>query len=263
MENTAESDRLLLARVEDAARLCRLKSTPRFVGFLDERQSVIALAAARAAAGHTGEGCRLFGGYPDAERTLLGFLPDWCADLASEEAQALFPIAPVTLSWRADRASRPLSHRDFLGTLMSLGIKRESVGDILVGEGKAVLFLLRDILSYVLSQLEKVGGARVTAAEGLPAELPGVHSFLEISDTVASPRLDAVIASLVRGSRGRAEELLAAGLVSLDGLPCDKSTRTVAEGVVIKIRGTGKFIIDALRDRTKKGRLMLRARKYL
>lgn len=258
MEHTAESDRLLLARVEDAARLCRLKSTPRFIGFLDERQGGIALAAA----GKTGQSCRLFGGYPDAERTLLGFLPDWCAEPASEEAEALFPIAPVTVAWRADRADRPLSHRDFLGTLMSLGIKRESVGDILAGEGEAVLFLLRDVLPYVLSQLQKVGGAGVTAAEGLPPELPGAHSFLEISDTVASPRLDAVVASLARGSRGRAEELLAAGLVSLDGLPCEKPTRTVSEGAVIKIRGTGKFIIDALGERTKKGRLLLRARKY-
>ena len=260
MEGGTGEDRLLLARVEDAARLCALKSVPRFVGFLDERQGAVALAAARRMPALAA--ARLYGGYPDAERTVLGFLPDWCEDPEGEEAEALFPLCPVTCTWRADRAAKPLSHRDFLGTLMSLGIKRESVGDILVGEGIAVLFLLRDVLPYVLTQLGKVGGAGIEAKEGRPAELPGASAFLEITDTVASPRLDAVTASLIKSSRGKAEELLAAGLVSLDGLPCDKPTRTVPEGAVIKIRGTGKFVIDALSDRTKKGRLMLRARKY-
>lgn len=258
MENTAEQDRLLLARVEDAARLCAQKAAPRFVGFLDERQAALCLPAAR----RTGEGFRLYGGYADAERTVLGFLPNWCEEPESEAAAELFPIAPATVTWRADRTARPLTHRDFLGALMGLGIKREAVGDILVGEGTAVLFLLQDVLPYVLSQLQKVGSAGVAVSEGRPDELPGSRDFLEITDTVASPRLDAVAAVLMRTSRGRAEEAIAAGLVYLGGLPCDKADKTVLPGTVIKIRGTGKFIIDGLSDRTKKGRIVLRARKY-
>lgn len=257
-EYGAAEDRLLLARIEDAARLCAGKSSPRFVGFLDERQGALALRAGRSA----GCLCRLYGGYADGERTVFGALPDWCAELGEEEITALFPIVPITITWRSETARRPLTHRDILGTVMGLGIKREAAGDILIEEGRAVLFVMSEVAPYVLSQMDKAGNVGVKAAEGLPETLPGARSFLEITDTVASPRLDAVVAALAGGSRSRAESLIAAGLVSLDGLPCEKGAGTVPEGSIVRIRGVGKFAVDALHERSKKGRVLLRARKY-
>lgn len=210
----------------------------------------------------SGVDCRLFGGFADAERRVFGALPDWCAEMEDGQVVSLFPILPFTVTWRAETARRPLTHRDILGTLMGLGIKRESVGDILVEEGRAVLFLLHDIGPYVVSQVDKMGGVGVKWKEGLPAELPGVHAFQEITETVASPRLDAVTAALTKSSRGRAEEWIQASLVYLDGLPCEKGTKMVPAGSILKIRGVGKFIVDAVHERSKKGRVILRARKY-
>jgi len=248
-----EEDKLLAAKVSDAIRLCMLKSTPRFVGFLNERQGAIVSMVAKSKATNF----KLYGGYDSAERAYFGVFPDWCQN---ENYDGMFPISAVTLHFRNGEG---LSHRDFLGALMGLGIKRESVGDILVEDSRAVIFLNQDICVYVLTQLDKVGSAGIKIEEGITGSLPQGGGFLSISSTVPSPRLDAVISALLNTSRGKIEELIISGLVSIDSLPCEKVTKEVLEGSVIKIRGSGKFIVDSLSKQTKKGRLIINARKYL
>lgn len=244
-------DDLTAARIRDAIRLCSAKSTPRFVGFLDMRQAAAALAVCRQ---EKAEG-RFFGGYEDAERRVFGVFPDWC-----EPDDSLYPIVALTAEYRA--ADR-LTHRDFLGTLMALGITRESVGDILTGEGRTVLFVIKDIAPYLLAQVEKVGGTGVRLAEGMTGELPAGGGFEELAGTVSSPRLDCMVAALIRQSRGKAQQLIAEGNVSVNSLLCEKETRILSEGDRISIRGAGKFIIDSLGGLSKKGRTIYKARKYL
>lgn len=242
---------LLIPRINDAVRLCESTQTPKFVGFLTSNQ----VAEAEKELKKFSTAYSFYGGYDEAERVLFGAFPEWC-----EERDALFPIAPVTFTYRkCDK----LSHRDFLGALMSLGISRETVGDILIEEGRAVAFLSSDITDFVLSQIDKVARVGVMAEKGYVPPLPNMSGFEEITDTVASPRLDCVVASLSKCSRSQAETLILDGLVSINSVCVTKTVKAVLDGDKITIRKKGKFVIESLTQKTKKNRVILIAKKYV
>lgn len=242
---------ILLARTQDAIRLCENSSFPKFVGFLtpDER------AVVQSQISKFSHSCCFYGGYEDAERVYFGALPQWC-----EKSEDFFPIEAITLNFRS---CDKLTHRDFLGALMSLGISRETVGDILVGEGKAVIFISKDVADFVISQLEKIGRVGVTLQKGYTLPLPGLSQKQDFSDTIASQRLDCIVSSLAKCSRSKAEELISGGQVFVNSIPIEKTVKTVNEGDKITIRGKGKFEIVSLTDKTKKNRIILQAKKYV
>lgn len=251
ISNTASEDALLRARVEDAVRLCEIRSCPRFVGFLDERQQTVA----RAVLHHCGGTPFLFfGGYEDAERTLLGVFPSYM-----EPDPAAFPILPLGFSYRREAS---LNHRDFLGTLLSLGVKRETVGDIVCGEGLTVAFVEEELAAHFASGVDKVGGEGVRIQCPYEGGLPGGREFEERRDTVASPRLDAVLKVMIGTSREEAAHRIAAGLVSVNHVPCLSASAAVKEGDRVSVRGEGRFLVDALGPPTKKGRLFVTVKKY-
>ena len=242
---------LLIPRINDAIRICETSQAPKFVGFLTSNEvaeieknlkSIITKYS-------------FYGGYDEAERLFFGAFPEWC-----DERQELFPITPVTFTYRECDA---LSHRDFLGALMSLGLTRETVGDILVEKGRAVAFLSSDIADYVLSQLDKIAWVGVKVEKGYSMPLPNMSGFEEITDTVASPRLDCVVASLSKSSRAQAEEFILNGFVSVNSVCVTKTVKTVNEGDKITIRRKGKFLIESLAQKTKKNRVILIAKKYV
>lgn len=243
-------ERLLERRIADALQIADRRQVPHFVGFLTEEEA----ARAAAFAGNRGARFCLWGGYDDAERRLFCALPDWC-----EPDDAPFPITPLTLS---ARSCDVFSHRDVLGALTALGLARVSIGDIRVEPGRAVAFLLAEVASFAASQLETVGRVGVKCSTGFTPPLPQPATMVPMEDTVASARLDCVVAALARCGRSQAEALIAQGRVSVNALPCEKVSRPVAAGDRITVRGCGKFAVDALEDRTKKGRVILRARKY-
>lgn len=245
-------DSWLLARVSDAARLCSDRAYPCFVGFLDERQHMLAENALR----KNREVHALFwGGHEEAERTLLGVFPSFL-----EPDPALFPVESLGFSWRG---TVRLTHRDFLGTMLGCGIKREKIGDILCGEGMAAAFVHEDVAGFLSEQIVKIGGEGVTVERPFSGVLPAAHAFREIRDTVASPRLDAVLKAVLGTSREEAVRRIAAGLVSLNHVPCMAQAAPVKDGDVLSVRGAGRYIVDALGPPTKKGRLCLKARKYI
>ena len=245
-------DSWLLARVSDAARLCSDRAYPCFVGFLDERQHMLAENALR----KNQEVHALFwGGHEEAERTLLGVFPSFL-----EPDPTVFPLQSLGFSWRE---AVHLTHRDFLGTMLGCGIKREKIGDILCGEGVAVAFVHEDIAAFLCEQITKVGGEGVTLELPFSGVLPAAHTFREIRDTVASPRLDAVLKALLGTSREEAARRIAAGLVSLNHVPSTAQAAAVKDGDVISVRGAGRYVVDTVGPPTKKGRLFIQARKYI
>ena len=242
---------MIAARIADAVKICEQKDSPRFVGFLNSAEAATAITTASKLHANY----MMFAGFDDGERAYFGAFPSFCTP--SEE---MFPISAITFSFRE---SEKLSHRDFLGAFMALGIERDTIGDILIGTGKAVAFVQESIAKYILTQIDKVGSAGVKATLGCTSGLPQGGGFENLTDTVASLRLDTVIASLVKCSRTVAAEIVESGLVAINGLPQDKITFGVNDRDKISVRGKGKFIIDDTSDVSKKGRIILKYRKYL
>ena len=240
--------KLLTARINDLKQICQKSNSPKFIGFLNTEETAVAVKQFNRAEKYT-----FFGGYDSAERVMLGVLPEWCDD-------PKFPIAAVTFSYRmCDR----LSHRDFLGALMALGITRETVGDILIEDGRAVVFVTSDFSKFVLTQIEKVGNVGVTLSEGYDTPLPQMGKKLECSETVASVRLDCVVAAICNMSRTQASEKITDGLVMVNSVCITKPTLSVRAYDKITIRQKGKFEILSCNEMSKKGRIILKYNKYI
>ena len=160
------------------------------------------------------------------------------------------------------RAGDKLTHRDFLGSFMALGVERDVIGDILVGEGRCVAFFRQEMAPYFLDNIRKIGRVGVKAEEGAKEPLPVRREFKELSGVVASQRLDCLVAFLCKTSREKAAGLITAGLVMRNHRESLSPSQRTEEGDVLSIRGHGKFQIDRLGPLTSKGRLSVLCRKY-
>ena len=165
-------------------------------------------------------GAMLYGGYPAAERRMLCVHPKERAPQADA-----FPIACIGISYR--RADK-LTHRDVLGAVMALNLKREVIGDILLEEGHAQLFVSRAVAPVVLGELIKIGRVGVSVAEE-SEPIVITPQFEEICGTVASLRLDCLVSLATRQSREKAAKLIAAQAVSVGGLPLTSASAEVKE----------------------------------
>ena len=206
---------LLKNRVKDAVRQSSMRNALRFIGFLDSS----AMAVAESAAKHFNARFTFFGGYDGAERCFFAVLPEW-----SDGETDLFPITKLKI---VNKSDRPLTHRDILGSLMAQGIERDTVGDILVSHPCSVVFVASNVAEHLLLSIDKIGNCGVTVEKDGSSFLPVGNTFLELSDTIASERLDCVVSSLARTSRGKACELIEEGLVSVCGIEVLKVTKTV------------------------------------
>lgn len=240
----------LEARIADAVRTAGKRSIPKFVGFLDPSGVALATAVAKREKAKYG----FFGGYEGAERVCFGAFPDWC-----DEDNACYPIKKLRI---VNKSTRALEHREILGTLMSVGIERDTVGDILPDQRDAVVFVVDTVADFIASQVTKIASCGVEIVIDESDFMPQPKGFTEGSDTVASLRIDAVVSALASCSRGTASELITAGLVAVNGLEVQKVSKEVSEGDTVTVRKKGRFIIDSVSEHSKKGRIVLKFRKY-
>lgn len=208
-----------------------------------------------------------YGGCPGAERARLVALPDYAlyGFDTPEDAAASAAADDVAVLRVAGSGYRELTHRDFMGAILSLGIKRSVVGDIIPDEDMhgAYVFCGADIAPYIAENLTKVASDTVrTFVTELPAGFSAEKKTVPVSDTVASPRADSVVGSLARVSRERAKELIVSGAVEINYDTATKPDAAVRAGDIISIRGTGKFKIVSIDGVTRRGRLRLEAGKY-
>lgn len=246
------SDELLRSRIEDTVRLCEKRYSPCYLGFLDLREQALVQDMMRQI------GCvdwRLYGGYGNAERTMLCVYPDY---VSADELE--YPFVAVCFRYRETRS---LTHRDVLGTLLSAGIRRDAIGDILCGVGFSVVFLREEVAGFVCEQVNRIGGEGVVSIPDYDGELPLSKEYIELQETVASPRLDAVVKALVHCSREAAADAVRLGYVSVDHRPVESVSIPVSAPCTISVRGQGRFLIDRIGPETKKGRLRLLARKCI
>ena len=214
-----------------------------------------------------------FGGAPGAQRKKLFVLPDYLVALA--EDGDLFDTARQFLGEDAfgdiqvlklsGGGFRDFSHRDYLGSLLSLGIERAVLGDIApIDDYSAYIFVDRRVAGFLLGSELRVANDRVKVARtALPAGYEIVRKFKPIADTVASARLDGVVAALCNLSREAAKEKILSKEVEQNYETAEKTDTPVSAGDVISVRGIGKFEVESVSDPTKKGRFRLIAKKYI
>lgn len=190
-----------------------------------------------------------WGGFDQAQRCMLALLPEeWSPD-PGEHIAALRIDAPFQ--------KRRLEHRDYLGSLLGLGIRRTCLGDILVQEEGAVCFVQRRMAGFVMDNLLKVGSCAVHVEEvPLQSSVPQEEGEA-FSATVAQLRLDSVVAAAFRVSRGKAAEYISAGAVKLNHLPCLDRDKSLQEGDVLSLRGFGRATLFQVGGRSRKDRLFL------
>lgn len=244
-----EDQKLLLRKLEDGIALSQKR--PWFLGFLSEEEAAVCLDFLKRK--KELQFC-FFGGYPEAERKILGLFPDFL-----EPQESLFPLQALTFTYRAEAK---LSHRDFLGSLMGLGIERSTVGDILPGDGNCVAFVRAELADYIAQDLQKIGREGVKLTKGMDAPLQAARTFETLSGVIASERLDCMVAFLCRTGRNQAAELITSGFVAKNHREILSVSDKLREGDVLSIRKHGKFIIDQFGPLTAKGRLTVVCRKY-
>lgn len=191
-------------------------------------------------------GCAMEGGAPLCERKIIRF-----GDPGYEEA---YPITRVEILPKTPKFAQTLTHRDFLGAVMNLGIERDVVGDIFVKEQGALLFCHENIAGYIIENLNQVKhtNVRCTLAEG-EAEIDSPEPE-RISVTVASARVDAVVAKAYHLSRQDSQELFRAGRIFVNGILLQNAGYQLKEEDAVTVRGFGKFIYYGQTGISKKGK---------
>lgn len=249
-----DDERFLSAHITDLAEISRRTGAPRFSRFLNEREMTVAKQAARAVNADP----IFYGGYDGASRTVCGFFEGtYAEELPTDSRFDLFSLRAVTFSFRnCDK----LSHRDFLGAILNIGLERSVLGDILTAEDHAVVFCLETAAQPVLD-LTKIGRVGVKAEPGITKELPKAK-FETLDRTVSSLRLDRIVAACANLSGDRSASLIKSGQVSADFSVCLNVSGIIKENTVISIRGHGRFRIKEIVGETRKGKIRVVIEKY-
>ena len=223
----------------------------------------------------------LWGGYPQAERVRAVILPDYTEGLTDPETLAADPVAALDGAGLEELADivresvcpiqvkgsgfRELTHRDYLGSVLGLGLERDAVGDILIPDAHSAILLTDSrVGDFLVTQMEKVAADTVKVSrlpEGTP--LAGTRRLQPISDTVASQRLDCVVAALCNLSREKAQMAVKSGLVELDYEAVEACDTAVEAPATVSVRGFGKYVVHSFDGTTRKGRIRLVAGKYV
>ena len=200
----------------------------------------------------------LIGGYEGADRRIMTFCPEYL-DGSEEES----PITAVRVSYYKDYE---LSHRDFLGALTGLGISRECIGDILVNNEShsADIIIKSDIRDFILSDFVSAGRAKLSVKEIPLCEIAVPKQKTEtVTDTVASPRIDAIASSGLKISRESAAALIKSGRLYLNRRLCTDCDKAVPDSSVITATGYGKFKVFISDRLSKKGRIFITVERYI
>mgnify|MGYP002626557499 CR=1 FL=1 len=225
-----------------------------FTCFLGEAQTDLLLSMEKEL---SYAGMELFGGTEYADRKIARFGRESVLGYSQD-----YPITCLKIDQPHDKYREVLSHRDYLGALMNLGIERELLGDILITESAAWLFCIDRISDFIIQNLLRVRHSivQLTRIAQLPEELHPV--FQELQVIVSSERLDGIISRLYHLSRSQSQALFHAGKVFINGRQCDHSSVLCKNGDRISVRGFGKFIYRGQAGITGKGRSRITLQVY-
>lgn len=242
----------LCKRLDDLAARCDRSGSVTATAFLTPAEQY-------AAQNHRpGADCRmvLHGGVDGAERACAFFLPDWMDDAGFDPAEHLRCV-------RIEAHFGAPGHRDYLGALLGMDVRREWLGDLLIDGSTAHVLCLKSVEAHLLT-IEKVGRCGVTAAAVPLSEIPVPERRTRaVSFTVQSPRFDAVLAGLFHLSRTQAAGRIRVGDAQLNYSECLRPDAEIAPGDIVSLRGSGKAAVKAVGGQSRKGRLFVEGEVYL
>ena len=207
----------------------------------------------------------IYGGFEDAERAMICFLPEYLDEetfLLSEKNEQTV-LSCVSIKPVNARFADELNHRDYLGSLMNLGIERDQLGDILTAENKAYVFATTEIAQMICKELIRIRHTSVKCEIVNASECDIRPVFEEVSGSVASERIDAILAFVYHLSRSEAQKLIEAESVFIDGRTAYSGGYDLKSGARVSVRGHGKFIYLGVDNTTRKGRLFVKVKKFV
>lgn len=207
-----------------------------------------------------------YGGTSGAERFCIAFDGrETVSGIKQTKAEEfyLFPIVCVGISPSSIKYGEKLTHRDYLGALLNLGITRAKIGDIFIKEKQAYVFCTESIAKFICKELCSVKHTLVHCEIIVPDEEELKPEYKEITSTVASLRLDALLSVAFQSSRSSLTAFIDGGKTYINGRLSTKAGQNLAEGDIVSVRGKGRFIISEIKNLTKKGRTVVSIKKYI
>lgn len=243
------ADDIFLKKIQDVYKLCEKYHMPKFSKFLDETQQAVLKKEGLF-------GGVLFGGYEGAERCMLGVFPDW-----QEPDTKEFPIKALEITKKYEKS---LTHRNYLGTILALGIERNKIGDILVGEKVSYVLLQEDIAEFIKDNIRKISGCGVEIKICNADEVTVPEKQFELIETVAaSLRLDAVIAAMLKLSRSEAKTFIMSGKVSVNHIERQQTDYILSENDLLSVRGYGRVELFEIGNKTRSDRIHIKLKKFI
>ncbi|MEG1274184.1 MAG: YlmH/Sll1252 family protein [Ruthenibacterium sp.] len=248
-----DEERLFCRRVEDVLLCVRQRGVLRVLPFCSDREQDLAAAVLSKM---RCDSYLFYGGYESAERKMLAFAQE-------TPDKACFPITALLMM--SAQGSPELTHRDYLGALMALRIGREYLGDLVPAKEGMVLLAHERAAALVLEELREVGRARVrvcTADEALLAALSAAPEPSQLTATISSLRLDAMLAAMLKISRADAAALIRAKTVAVNHIETTNIHCEVCEGDGFTVRGRGKYKLCTIGGQSKKDRTFVSYIQY-
>lgn len=248
-----EKEELFQKRMLELSKKAFFRGILTFSDFLDLNQQNILHSQQQTLEG-TGIKICMFGGYETAERQMAAFVPDaFCYEenLNFDEA---YPISCIKISPLHKKFSDVLTHRDYLGSILNLGLDRSKIGDILLKQDCAYVFCHSSICEFLMEEICRIKHTSVFTEKVVEKEELPSPEREEISGTVASPRLDSVIALAFQTSRSSMISFIESGKVFVNGKAIVSNGYVLKDGDIISVRGKGKFQFGSITCKTKKNR---------
>ena len=198
-----------------------------------------------------------YGGYEFSERQMVAFLPD---ALCYEKR---YPICALKIEPLQKKFSEQLSHRDYLGAILNLGIERCKLGDILVEDSCAILFVHQSLKNFILEELTRIRHTSIMVTEIEADDVSYKPKVKEISGTVSSLRLDSLLSLAFSSSRSKLVSYIENGKVFVNGKLITSNGYQIKKDDIISVRGLGRFQFKELLSQTKKGRLFVKIDLYI
>jgi RNA-binding protein YlmH len=249
-----KEEELLLKRFEDLASKAYSRDICLFTGFLNLNEQDLFFKHSK---DFQYVETTLFGGAKYCERKILCFGENASANTPS------YPIACIHIRPALKKFAEDLTHRDFLGALVNLGIKRETLGDIIIHENEGYVFCLNTIADFILENLDRIRHTVVKCALADSIPETALYNIEQRKLNVASLRLDAIVGEVYALSRSQSLLFFREKKVFVNGRLCENNSYNVKSGDIISVRGKGKFIFDDILNNTKKGRYNVSTQIFL